>query len=119
MSDQTPAEQWNAASDGWAHWAARASDYPATEKMLDLAAVAAGSRVLDVGCGSGVQTVIAARRVGEAGYVLAIDIAAPMVPAAEKNVAAVGLPMFRRVSVRRMLCRPTWDHSMPRSAVWC
>ena len=62
MSDQTVAEQWNAASDGWARWAARVGDYlvPATEKMLDLAAVAQGSRVLDVGCGSGEQTVIAA-----------------------------------------------------------
>ena len=99
MSDRTPAEQWNAASEGWARWAARASDYlvPATEKMLDLAAVVAGCRVLDVGCGSGEQTVIAARRVGEAGHVLAIDIAAPMVAAAEKNVAAVGL---RNVSTR-------------------
>ena len=99
MSDRPPAEQWNAASEGWARWAARASDYlvPATEKMLDLAAVVAGSRVLDVGCGSGEQTVIAARRVGEAGHVLAIDIAAPMVAAAEKNVAAVGL---RNVSTR-------------------
>ena len=71
MSDRTPAEQWNAASEGWARWAARSSDYlvPATEKMLDLAAVVAGCRVLDVGCGSGERTVIAARRVGEAGHV--------------------------------------------------
>lgn len=99
MSDQTVAEQWNAASDGWARWAARVGDYlvPATEKMLDLAAVAQGSRVLDVGCGSGEQTVIAARRVGETGHVLAIDIAAPMVAATEKNVAVAGL---RNVSTR-------------------
>ena len=102
MSDRTPAEQWNAASEGWARRATRASDYlvPATEKMLDLAAVVAGRRVLDVGCGSGEQTVIPARRVGEAGHVLAIDIAAPMVAAAEKDVAAVGL---RNVSTR--VCR--------------
>jgi ubiquinone/menaquinone biosynthesis C-methylase UbiE len=65
--------------------------------MLDLAAVAQGSRVLDVGCGSGEQTVIAARRVGETGHVPAIDIAAPMVAATEKNVAAAGL---RNVSTR-------------------
>lgn len=116
MSNQTSAEQWDAASDGWARWAARAGDYLvlATEKMLDLAAVAPGSRVLDLGCGSGEQTVIAALRVGEAGHVLAIDIAASMVAAAEENVAAAG-----GASVRRMLCRPTGNHSMPRSVVSC
>jgi ubiquinone/menaquinone biosynthesis C-methylase UbiE len=93
MSDQSAAEQWKAASDGWARWAKRASEYvvPATEKMLDLAGVTSGSRVLDVGCGSGEQTIIAARRVGETGHVLAIDIAAPMAAATEKNVAASGL----------------------------
>ena len=66
MSDETPAEQWNASAEGWARWAARATGYlvPATESMLDLARVRSGSRVLDVGCGSGEQTVIAARRVG-------------------------------------------------------
>src|ERR1700754_3369596 len=94
MSDRTTiADQWKGASDGWARWAARATDYliPMTEKMLDLAAVAPGGRVLDIGCGSGEQTVIAARRVGETGHVFAIDIAAPMVAATEKNVAAAGL----------------------------
>ena len=93
MSDRSTTAQWNAASDGWARWAARASEYliPATEMMLDLAAVAPGNRVLDVGCGSGEQTLIAARRVGESGHVLAIDIAAPMVAATEKNASAAGL----------------------------
>ena len=65
--------------------------------MLDLAAVAPGSCILDVGCGSGEQTIIAARRVGETGHVLAIDIAAPMIAAAEKTVATAGL---RNVSTR-------------------
>lgn len=99
MSDRTTADQWNAASDGWARWAARAGEYlvPVTEKMLDLAAVAPGGRVLDVGCGSGEQTVITSRRVGETGHVLAIDIAAPMVAATERNVAAAGL---RNVTTR-------------------
>jgi ubiquinone/menaquinone biosynthesis C-methylase UbiE len=99
MSDETPVKQWNASAKGWAHWAARAADYlvPATEKMLDLANVRSGNRVLDVGCGSGEQTVITARRVGDSGHVLAIDIAAPMIAATEKNVRDAGL---RNVSTR-------------------
>jgi ubiquinone/menaquinone biosynthesis C-methylase UbiE len=99
MGDEAPLEQWNASAEGLARWAARATDYlvPATEKMLDLANVVSGSRVLDIGCGSGQQTVIAARRVGDTGHVLAIDIAAPMVTATEKTVREAGM---RNVSTR-------------------
>ena len=68
-----------------------------TEQMLNLAAVAPGCRVLDIGCGSGEQTVIAARRVGETGHAFAIDIAAPMVAATEKNVASA---VLRKVTTR-------------------
>lgn len=93
MSDETAAKQWNVSAEGWARWAARATDYlvPATEKMLDLADVALGCRLLDVGCGSGEQTIIAARRVGDTGHVLAIDIAAAMVTATEQAVREAGL----------------------------
>ena len=49
---------------------------PATEMMLDLAKVDAGSRVLDVGAGTGESTLVAAQRVGPNGRVLATDIAA-------------------------------------------
>ena len=99
MNERTTTEQWSAAAGGWAFWAARAAEYlvPATEKMLDLAAVMPGSRILDLGCGSGEQTIIAARRVGETGHVTAIDIAAPMIAATEKNLTAAGL---RNVSTR-------------------
>jgi ubiquinone/menaquinone biosynthesis C-methylase UbiE len=49
---------------------------PATEQVLDLAKIRAGSRVLDIGTGSGEQTLAAARRAGSTGYVLATDISA-------------------------------------------
>ena len=61
MSEKTTAEQWSSAADGWARWAAiRDALVPATEKMLDIAAIVPGSRVLDIGCGSGEQTIMAA-----------------------------------------------------------
>jgi len=98
MSEKTNAEQWSSAADGWARWAAiRDALVPATEKMLDIAAIAPASRVLDIGCGSGEQTIMAAKRVGETGHVLATDIAAPMIADTEKNVAAAGI---RNVSTR-------------------
>lgn len=54
----------------------------ATERMLDLAGVGIGDRVLDVAAGTGEQTLAAARRVGITGSVLATDISASMLAVA-------------------------------------
>jgi SAM-dependent methyltransferase len=54
----------------------------ATERMLDLAGVGTGDRILDVAAGTGEQTLAAARRVGPTGSVLATDISASMLAVA-------------------------------------
>src|SRR5215471_15142432 len=64
---------------------------PATEVMLDLAGVAEGSRVLDVGAGAGDSTVVAARRVGSTGRVLATDVSASMLEVAAELARQAGL----------------------------
>ena len=64
---------------------------PATELMLDLAGVRADSRVLDVGAGTGEESLLAARRVGAAGYVLATDLNASMLDLAAEAVRRAGL----------------------------
>src|SRR4051794_17717578 len=57
----------------------------ATELMLDLAGLTPGSRVLDVAAGTGEQTLVAARRVGPAGQVLATDISVGMLAIATEE----------------------------------
>jgi ubiquinone/menaquinone biosynthesis C-methylase UbiE len=64
---------------------------PATQMMLDLAEVRTGSRVLDVAAGTGDQTLLAAQRVGPAGYVLATDISASMLKLAADAARDAGL----------------------------
>lgn len=64
---------------------------PATQMMLDLAEVRAGSRVLDVAAGTGDQTVMVAQRVGPTGYVLATDISASMLKLAADAAREAGL----------------------------
>jgi len=92
MNQNASEAQWASAADGWARWASiRAAMVPATGTMLDLAGIGPGDRVLDVGCGAGEQTVMAAERVGAAGHVLAIDSAAAMIASTQKTVAAAGL----------------------------
>ena len=63
----------------------------ATEMMLDLAGVQPGSRVLDIAAGTGEQTLIAARRVGPSGCVLAADISRSMLDVAAEAARNEGL----------------------------
>ncbi|BCJ35436.1 methyltransferase [Actinocatenispora thailandica] len=56
-------------------------------RTVELAAPAAGARVLDVACGRGATVLPAARRVGPSGRVLGVDRAAPMVAALRRDLA--------------------------------
>jgi ubiquinone/menaquinone biosynthesis C-methylase UbiE len=47
---------------------------PCADQLLDLAAVAAGERVLDVACGTGIVARRAAGRVGDGGRVVGVDV---------------------------------------------
>ncbi len=58
-----------------------------TAALLDLAALRAGERVLDVGCGCGTPTIAAAGRVGPGGEVLGVDVSAPMLARAGERSA--------------------------------
>jgi ubiquinone/menaquinone biosynthesis C-methylase UbiE len=60
---------------------------PVTARMLDLADLAAGTRVLDVGTGTGDTAISAARRVGPDGFVLGIDVADGMLQLAREKAA--------------------------------
>lgn len=73
---KTTREQWEGAAEAWHRWGPTLRSWlgPATERMLDMAKVSSGCRVLDVGAGAGDQTLQAAGRVGPGGSVLATDI---------------------------------------------
>ena len=50
-----------------------------------------GETVLDIGCGAGVDTLVAARLVGPTGRVVGIDATAEMIARAQANLALTGL----------------------------
>ena len=62
---------------------------PWASKLTDLAEVEPGMRVLDVACGTGVVTRLAAERVGSAGRVVGLDINTAMLSMA-RRLAPVG-----------------------------
>src|SRR5262245_57001591 len=79
------------AAEGWQRGAAARAMGPITERMLDLAGIGSGHRVLDVAAGTGEQTLMAARRVGPHGSVLATDIADRMLAYLDEAARKEGL----------------------------
>lgn len=89
----TTREQWQAAAEAWHRWNPTLEAWlgPATERMLDLAQVSPGHRVLDLAAGAGGQSIAAARRVGPSGRVLATDLAPRILESAAHEAAKAGV----------------------------
>ncbi|NBE55771.1 class I SAM-dependent methyltransferase [Streptomyces boluensis] len=70
--------RWDAVNDGF------------NERLLDAAGIGPGDRVLDIGCGNGHTSRLAARR-ADGGQVLGVDLSAPMLERARASAAQEGL----------------------------
>lgn len=90
---QTTRQQWEDYAQGWSDWAPHLESWlgAATEQMLDMAAVTAGMRVLDVAAGAGGQGIAAAHRVGADGSVLATDLSPTILDYASLAAKAAGV----------------------------
>jgi SAM-dependent methyltransferase len=66
----------------------------ATERMLEAAGLVPGNHVLDIAAGTGDQSILAARRVGPGGSVLATDISAEMLTITAQVAKREGLTMI-------------------------
>lgn len=84
---------WDSAALGWKEWSefSAAADGHISERLVELADVRPGSRVLDVGAGCGEPALTAAREAGPDGRVVATDISAEMLGFARERAAAAGL----------------------------
>jgi enediyne biosynthesis protein CalE5 len=72
---------------------------PVSERMMELAAIQPGQRVLDVATGGGEPAITAAQRVGPSGHVIASDLSPQMVALGRERVAELGL---HNIDVREM-----------------
>src|SRR4051794_5043950 len=68
-----------------------AAMWPATSRLLDGVGLEAGMNCLDVGCGGGDVTRELARRVGERGRVLGLDLDEPILQLARDEARREGL----------------------------
>jgi SAM-dependent methyltransferase len=90
IANARQAEAWN----GWegVHWARNRARYNAivgafNDDLFRIAAIAPGDHVLDVGCGTGHVTLLAARQ-ADRGHVVGVDLSAPMLERARADAAA-------------------------------
>jgi SAM-dependent methyltransferase len=84
---------WASVADGWAEHAdfADARGAAVTARMLDLAALRPGQRVLELACGPGGLGLAAAARVAPDGEVVLSDVAAEMSAVAGARAEAAGV----------------------------
>jgi len=84
---------WDSAAVGWMEWSEfnDRADRHISERLVELAGVWPGSRVLDVAAGYGEPALTAARRTGVEGRVVATDISAEMLAFGRERAAAAGL----------------------------
>ncbi|MGX7674130.1 class I SAM-dependent methyltransferase [Plantactinospora sp. DSM 117369] len=88
------AQAWNGYEGE--HWAAHHDRYDAVnsgfnEYLLEAAGIGERDRILDIGCGNGQLTRLAAGRAPH-GYATGVDLSAPMLARARARAAAEGVP---------------------------
>jgi ubiquinone/menaquinone biosynthesis C-methylase UbiE len=86
-------QSWNNVAEGWKQWwetfekgAQRLSN-----RLIELAKIKSGQRVLDIATGIGEPAVSIAKMVGTGGHVLATDISTQMLYIAKQRAASLGL----------------------------
>jgi enediyne biosynthesis protein CalE5 len=84
---------WDASAEGWARWwvTFERGGKVVSERLVAMAQVASGFRVLDIATGIGEPAETAARAVGPSGRVLATDQSSGMLTFARQRTAALGL----------------------------
>ena len=100
MSSPTPEQfkqiqrqAWDTAAEGWKKWwpVFESGAQKLSDRLVELAGIKQGHKVIDMGTGTGEPAVTAAKRVRPAGKVLAIDISSKMLSIARERAKEHGL----------------------------
>jgi SAM-dependent methyltransferase len=85
--------QWDGAARGWRKWSELIDSAGSgiSKRLVELAGVRAGSRVIDIAAGYGEPSLSAAEVAGPEGSVVATDISAEMLAYGRERAAAAGL----------------------------
>ncbi|HEC11713.1 MAG TPA: methyltransferase domain-containing protein [Acidiferrobacteraceae bacterium] len=86
-------KNWASVAEGWRRRdeLLRKGAAPVTERMLELAGISSGNRLLDIASGTGEPAISAAQIVGKTGKVIGTDLVDEMLVVAREKVASAGL----------------------------
>jgi len=84
---------WDAAAAGWKKWwpVLERAAQPVSDRLVALARIEPGARVLDIATGSGEPAVTAARRLGPGGRVIAVDQSPAMLAIGRERAGKLGI----------------------------
>lgn len=90
---ETQRHNWDSVAHGWEKWwrIIEIGAGKVSRRLIELASIKIGSRVLDISTGIGEPAVTAAREVGNTGQVLATDISSEMLSIAKQRAINAGL----------------------------
>jgi ubiquinone/menaquinone biosynthesis C-methylase UbiE len=86
-------EGWDSVAEGWKDWweSIEKGAQKVSQRLIELAEIKPGQRVLDVATGIGEPSITAAKVVGTGGHVLATDISRQMLAIAKERAIALRL----------------------------
>jgi len=86
-------KSWDSVASGWKEWWATFENgaQHVSDKLIDLAGIKPGSRVLDIATGIGEPAISAAKVVGKHGHVTATDMSTEMLAFAAERARYLGL----------------------------
>lgn len=89
----TQREQWDVAAPGWKKWSGWLDRFAGSvsARLVEMAGIEPGNRVLDVAAGYGEPAMTAARKAGPDGTVVATDISAEMLAFGRERAADEGI----------------------------
>ena len=86
-------QSWDSVAAGWQKWwqTVEKSAQKVSDRLIELAEIKPGQRVLDIATGIGEPAITAARIVGKMGQVTATDISAKMLSLARQRAISLGM----------------------------
>ena len=90
---ETQRHNWDSVAHGWEKWwrTIEIGAEKVSTRLIELASIKVGSKVLDISTGIGEPAITAAREVGNTGQVLATDISSEMLSIAKQRAINAGL----------------------------
>lgn len=86
-------QSWDGVASGWQKWwkTIEVGAEKVSRRLIELAEIKPGSKVLDIATGIGEPAITAAKYVGNSGHILATDISSQMLSIAKQRALSLGL----------------------------